>query len=305
MIRIDTVTKVYGRRGRAAVTALDAVSLSVEPGVWGIVGPNGAGKSTLLGVVLGFLRPTSGTVELDGRRPGDYLRRHGAAYLPERFGLPASWPVRSALMALARTGGLEPARSVERVDDVLSRTGLEDHAHRAMGTLSRGLNQRVGLAQALLGEHPLVVLDEPTEGLDPLWRVRFRDLVADLRGEGRTLLLASHDLGEVERVADRVVVLDQGRVADVLDARPTGGPRRYRIRADARLDAVRATFPDCEAAGDGADGEARVFTVTVSDASELSHRLAALLDAGATVHEVAPVDGDLEARVRDRLEDGP
>src|SRR5690606_11890781 len=184
---------------------LDDVTLSVPPGgVGGIVGPNGAGKTTLFGLILGFIHPTKGRVRVDRLEPRRYLRRHGAAYLPERFRLPPEWTVGDALLALAGLEGLKGASAKERVAAAMERFGLEPHAKKPVGALSRGLNQRLGLAQALLADRRLVVLDEPTEGLDPLWRIRFRDAVAELRGAERTILVASHDLAEVERIADKV-----------------------------------------------------------------------------------------------------
>lgn len=295
MIEIEDLGKAYGTR-RQPVHALREVTLSLGPGVWAVVGPNGAGKSTLLGLVLGFLRPSSGSVSLAGLTPRRYLRAHGAAYLPEVFRLPPEWPVRDALSALARLDGLAGPDARQRADQAIERLGLEPHARKRMGELSRGLNQRVGLAQALLAERELVVLDEPTEGLDPLWRVRFRDLVEDLRAAGRTVLLASHDLAEVERVADRAILLEDGRVREILDVQgPTGPSTRYRLDVDAPAHILAIAFPD-------ADPAARPLTVTVTDAAELSHRLAALLDAGGLVRAVVP-EGGLEDRVRRTLEE--
>lgn len=297
MIQIDRLTKTYGHRDRA-VTALNDVSLTLEHGVHGVVGPNGAGKTTLLGLVLGFLHPTSGTVTIDGSSPRRYLRRSGAAYLPERFRLPAQWPVRSALLALARLDAHAGGTAREKLDAQIRRLGLEDHADRPVGALSRGLLQRVGLAQALLTDRRLVVLDEPTEGLDPLWRIRFRELVDSLRDGGRTVLLASHDLNEVERLADDVIVLDDGRISEIVEVRqPPGAALRYRLSVDAADDALRMAFPNA------APGDEGTVVVEVADTGELSHRLAALLDAGATLQAVVPLGGDLEARVRRRLED--
>jgi len=295
VIEIESLGKTYGTR-RQPVHALRDVSLSVGPGVWAVVGPNGAGKSTLLGLVLGFLRPSSGTVTIAGMAPRRYLRRHGAAYLPERFRLPPEWPVRAALRTLARLDGTAGPDAEARGDRTLSRLGLDDHADRNVGELSRGLNQRLGLAQAVLADRDLVILDEPTEGLDPLWRVRFRDLVAELRAGGRTVLLASHELGEVERLADRAIVLEDGRVRDVLDVRGPDGPAtRYRLDVDAHPDVIAIAFPD-------ADPVASPLTVMVADPAELSHRLAALLDAGGIVRAVVPEAG-LEERVRRKLDE--
>lgn len=291
IITLDSATRVFGARA-TAVRAVDGISLEIGPGVTAVVGPNGAGKTTLLGLILGFLRPSSGSVAIDGRPPRRWIREHGAASLPERFRLPDAWTVRASLAALARLEGHPEPEAGARVDAVLDRLGLEDYADRRVGTLSRGLNQRVGLAQALLADRDLVVLDEPTEGLDPLWRVRFREIVAGLSAAGRTVLVASHELPEVERIADRVVVLREGRVQEVVDlATEAEGPVVYRLHVRADDDALQDAFP-------GFRRDAEAVLVTVSDARELSDRLAALLARGATVRVVAPAGAGLEDRVR-------
>ncbi|HEX6939837.1 MAG TPA: ABC transporter ATP-binding protein [Longimicrobiales bacterium] len=335
MIELDDVTRIYPAapgRGRTDTTALSHVTLSIpEGGVWGVVGPNGAGKTTLFGLILGFLYPTEGTVRIGGLEPRRYLRRHGAAYLPERFRLPPEWTLGAALRALAGLEGVKGPAARERVAALLERFDLAPHAAKPIGALSRGLHQRLGLAQALLADRPLVVLDEPTEGLDPLWRIRFRDLIAELRDAGRTILIASHDLAEVERLADRVVLLEAGRVREVFDvARAAGGPLAYRLTLAAPSPAVAETFPGAvEApAGDGgraipAGGDpatarppaagagpapaavpagATSYLIEVSDATELSARLAALLDIGAVIAAVTPAAERLEERVRRALD---
>lgn len=295
MIEMEGLGKSYGARGHS-VHALRDVSLSLGPGVWGVVGPNGAGKSTLLALILGFLRPSTGRVTIRGSTPRRFLRREGAAYLPERFRVPPEWPVGAALRALARLDDVSASDAAARADRAMERLGLTDHKARLAGELSRGLNQRLGLAQALLSDRDLVVLDEPTEGLDPLWRVRFRDLVSDLRGAGRTVLLASHELAEVERVADRVILLEDGQVRDLIDVQgPEGPTTRYRIDLAAPTAALAMAFP-------GTDPDALSATVTVLDAADLSHRLSALLEAGGLVRAVVPEDG-LEERVRQKLRD--
>ena len=298
MIQLDGVTRVYGTRA-APVRAVDGISLELGPGVTAVVGPNGAGKTTLLGLILGFLRPTSGAVTLGGQSPRRWIRRHGAAHLPERFILPPEWTVGAALRGLARLEGLESGDATARVRATLDHLGLAEHQDRAIGTLSRGMNQRLGLAQALLAERDLVVLDEPTEGLDPLWRVRLREIVGGLRAAGRTVLLASHELPEVERVADRVVVLRDGRVQEIVElAAEPGGPVAYRLDVTTDDVALRDAFPD--ARRDGED-----VVVTVSDARELSDRLAALLARGATLRGVRPAGAGLEERVRRAGSDDP
>ena len=305
VIEFREVSKRFGapaRPGRAVVEALAGITLEIPAGgVWGVVGPNGAGKSTLFALLLGFIHATTGSVRVRGLEPRRYARRHGAAYLPERFRLPGEWRVRTALRALARLEGIARGAAARRADELIERLGLGSHADREVRTLSRGLNQRLGLAQALLAERELVVLDEPTEGLDPLWRVRFRAIVAELRDAGRTVLVASHDLAEVERLASRVVLLERGRVRSVLDTAATdaaGGPAPYRLELAAPVPELAEVFPDAEAI-EGDVGSA--YRVAAADAAELSRRLAALLEAGAVVVSVQPLHEPLEARVRREL----
>lgn len=295
MIELESVEKTY--RGRPdPVHALRSITRSIGPGVWAVVGPNGAGKTTLLGLVLGFLRPTGGRVLVGGVSPRAYIRRRGAAYLPERFRLPPQWTVRRALRALAALDGAGDDEA--RTDRALDRLDLREHSDRPIGALSRGLNQRVGLAQALLAERELLVLDEPTEGLDPLWRVRFREILQEVRGGGRTILLASHELAEVERIADRAILLEDGRIREVIEiGGPSPGPIRYRIDGDLSEEAL-AAFPGADRTGP------RRAVVTVADAHELSQRLIAMLERGAVITAVTPLDTGLEDRVRQRLEDG-
>lgn len=297
MVRFSGVTKRYGRRGNAP--ALTGVSFEVPAGaVWAVVGPNGAGKSTLLSLLLGFIRSTAGSVDIAGDTPRDYLRDHGAGYLPERFRLPPSWRVRDALRLCARLDGTTgDGRSVTAMAAAAAaRWGLDDHLDRRTDQLSRGLLQRLGLAQALLAPRQLVVLDEPTDGLDPVWRIRLRDAVSDLRDSGSTVVLASHDLGEVERVADRAVLLERGEIREIMDVRADVAAALFDITLRSPFDGVDAAFPSAEPI------RPEVYRVHVSGAGELSERLAALLALGGVVSAVQPVRSPLEDRVRAALE---
>lgn len=304
MIEFEKAGKIYGPApGRSRpVEALREVTLRIpRGGVWAVVGPNGAGKTTLFGLLLGFLHPTEGRVRVGDVEPRRYLRRHGAGYLPERFGVPGEWTVASALRAFARLEGLSARDAAARAGEMIERFGLEAHAGKPAAALSRGLNQRLGLAQALLGRRELIVLDEPTEGLDPLWRIRLRDAIQELRAEGRTVLIASHDLAEVERLAERVVLLQGGRVRDVLEvAQQEDEAQRYRITLAEPSAAVAEAFPDAATE----PGNDHAFVVTVADARELSARLAALLAAGAILASVQPATEPLEEQVRRALSGG-
>ena len=302
VIRVQQVSKRFGAgrvidRAPRPIDAVDDVSLEVGRGeVLAVVGPNGAGKTTLLALLLGFLRPTRGTILIDGDAARDYVRRAGVGYLPEQFRLPPEWRVRDALYALARLDG-NRAGAALRADAALERYALAAVADRELRTLSRGTLQRVGLAQAFQAERALIVLDEPTEGLDPLWRVRLRDVIAGARDAGSTVILASHDLGEVERVADRAVLLEGGVVREVMTPHARGDGSAYLIR----LDAPSSILPELFRGAEREEGESEAYRVVVGSSAELSSRLAALLETGAVVASVEPLREPLEERVRRAL----
>jgi ABC-2 type transport system ATP-binding protein len=216
VVELVAVSKRYGDR-----RALDDVSFSLEAGAaLGLLGPNGAGKTTALRLLLGFSHPTSGTVRLKGRLPTDPESRVGVGYLPERLKLPARMTVQACLHHHAALAGLMGVARETGVDEVLERTRLAERSRDRIGSLSKGLAQRVGFAQALLGRPELMLLDEPTSGLDPIGVREARDWIRIAREWGCAVLVSSHLLSEVERTCDRIAILDRGRVvaAGELDA---------------------------------------------------------------------------------------
>jgi len=222
VIELKEVRKRFGARG---VEALRGLTLSVAAGESvAFIGPNGAGKSTLLALVLGFLHPTRGEVRIDGLDPRTYVRRRGAGWMPERLTLPDTWRVRASIEHFARLDGNGPAAARAAGRAALDHFGLAAHAERRASQLSYGLGRRLALAIATVTPRPLVVLDEPTDGLDAIGRVRFRERCAWLRASGCTLLLASQDLAETGQVADRAVVLEDGVACDVLPLRSGSVP---------------------------------------------------------------------------------
>ncbi|MEO5511317.1 MAG: ABC transporter ATP-binding protein [Longimicrobiales bacterium] len=272
--------------------ALREVSLTIPRGrITAVIGPNGAGKSTLFGLVLGFLRPTSGDVTIEDSEPRHYVHEHGVGYISERFSLPPGWPVDRAIAALGGLNGLPPSR----IDETLGSFGLSEHRHKSVGSLSRGLLQRLGLAQAFAARRDLIVLDEPAIGLDPEWRIKLRDCMTAQRDEGRTVLLASHDLDEVERIADTIIMLEAGAVKDILDTAGSHTATGFRIQLAHVFARVSDIFPD--AVVDGAS-----FSTTVRDAEDLNNRLAALIDIGGRIVGVTPDTARLEDRVRRELD---
>lgn len=213
MIRVEQLVRRYG-----PVTALAGIDFTIARGeVVGFLGPNGAGKSTTLRILTGLLAPTSGRAFIDGHPVDDPRRdiRTVVSYLPETAPIQGELSVRAHLDFVARLRKVPQRKAA--VASVLARCGLERVAHRLIGQLSKGYRQRVGLAQAILPDPPVLILDEPSSGLDPNQRVEIRSLINSLRAD-RTVIFSSHVLAEVEAVASRVIILDQGRV--VADATP-------------------------------------------------------------------------------------
>jgi ABC-2 type transport system ATP-binding protein len=224
MIQTEALTKRYG-----SVTAVSELSVDVEPGVVGLIGANGAGKSTLIKMVLGLLPATSGratVLGLDVATEGAAIRER-VGYMPEHDCLPPDVSATELVVHMARMSGLPRAAARERTADTLRHVGLYEERYRAMGGYSTGMKQRVKLAQALVHDPQLVLLDEPTNGLDPAGRDDMLGLIRRIGTEfGISVLVASHLLGELERVCDHVVVIDAGQLlrssstADVTAASP-------------------------------------------------------------------------------------
>ncbi len=207
MIQVQSLTKRYG-----AVIAVNDLSFEVESGeTFALIGPNGAGKTTTLKALLGLVRPDAGRIALGprGLPPGNPAARSALGYVPQRVEFPAGRTVAEVLRFFSHLRGLDGSH----VEQALERAGLAGHASRRAGELSGGYTQRLSLAQALLGDPQVLVLDEPTASLDPQATWEFRSLIEKLQHEGKTILLSSHLLSEVERVADRVLILVDGRRA--------------------------------------------------------------------------------------------
>jgi ABC-type multidrug transport system ATPase subunit len=205
---IDQVSKRYGQHW-----ALRQLSMRCEPGLLGLVGPNGAGKTTLMRMIATLLDPTEGSIRWNGQD----IRTHGEAlrealgYLPQEFGIYREFSGRQFLLYLAAMKGLPKPLAERRVEEVLEVVEMEKAADRNLATYSGGMKQRIGIAQALLNDPELLIVDEPTAGLDPAERVRFRNLLASLTSS-RVIILSTHIISDVEAVANRLVILQEGRV---------------------------------------------------------------------------------------------
>ena len=236
MIRVEGIRKRFG-----AITAVDGLDFEVESGeTFALIGPNGAGKTTTLKILLGLTRPDAGSVSLGEERlpPHDPRARRHLGYVPQRVEFPPTRTVLDVLAFFSDLKGLD--RSA--VTRALERVGLESHAGRRAGELSGGYTQRLSLAQALLGDPALLILDEPTGSLDPEATWEFRTLVEQLKREGKTIVLSSHLLSEVERIADRVLILLEGRAVSIerLEDLRQRQLRASRLRIETKGDAVAA-----------------------------------------------------------------
>ena len=287
VIRTDGLTKRYGK-----IVAVDGLSMEVRRGhVYGLLGPNGSGKTTTMGMLLGLVRPTSGSFNLFGSSDGhrDALRRIGSV-----VETPAFYPYLSGRQNLAYFQGISGRGEPSELDELLERVGLASRGGDRFQTYSLGMKQRLGLAYAMLGDPELLFLDEPTNGMDPEGMAEVRELVRGLGTGGRTVLLSSHLLHEVEQVCDSVTIISRGRliaqgaVADLLRAR-----RREQVRVKTTDDdRARETLSVLEWVEDVAvEAGSLLVTAPISRSGDLT---SALSGAGVSVTEMAPVQTSLE-----------
>ena len=300
MIAFTALGKSYRSWMGREVRALTDFTLEIPQGeVFGLAGPNGAGKSTLIALLLGFLSPSEGETLVDGRAPREYVERNGVGYLSELINIPSGWTVAAALQRYAILSGVPQSELSSRVEASVAQLGLEEHRGKRVRQLSKGNLQRLGLAQALLSDAQLVVLDEPTHGLDPVWTGKFRDIVDQLRRPDRTILIASHNLDELARLADRVGIIDRGRLARVVDVRATERKvtegAAYRLILTRGAELVSAHLPSARSLGRGE------FEMTGVSLDEINKGLAALIAADAQVSALYPVHSALEQQFREAV----
>ncbi|MDH7486999.1 MAG: ABC transporter ATP-binding protein [Anaerolineae bacterium] len=235
VIETQALTKRYGQ-----MTAVDGLDLGVHQGeVYGLLGPNGAGKTTTILMLLGLTEPTAGRVRVLGldpaRQPLSVKAKVG--YLPERVGFYDELTARENLTYIAKLNGIPREEARRRIDEGFARMGLSEVADRRVATFSRGMRQRLGVADVLLKQPKLIILDEPTQGLDPEGAREFLHIIRSLKSEGITILLSSHLLHQVQAVCDRVGLFHRGRMVlegtvDELARRALGSSYRIRVQAD-------------------------------------------------------------------------
>ena len=261
MAAIETrnLGKTYkgGLRDKEDTVALDSLDLTVNEGeVFGFLGPNGAGKTTTINLLLNFTQPTTGESFVLDHPVSDTEVRRRMGFMPESVHLHDYYTGRKLLDFYARLAGVEDAKRMPRVDELLALVNLADAADKRVAKYSKGMAQRMGLAQALLADPDLLILDEPTASLDPVGRKEFRDILVGLKARGKTVFISSHILSEVESVCDRVAIVRKGKLVRVgtLQELSTQGATVLRVGSlpGAVIDALAATGAEVTLSREGA-----------------------------------------------------
>ncbi len=276
MIRVQSISKSYG-----SIRALHDVSFNIQPGeIVGLLGPNGAGKSTAIKIITGFLHPDEGLVEIDGVNVLTELHAVQAkiGYLSENTPLYPELSVQAYLAMVAELRGIQPSDLIPLLSDAVYGAGLEEYLTRPIASLSKGLRQRVGLAQAILHKPAFLILDEPTVGLDPTQIVEIRSLIKSLAQES-TILFSSHILSEVEAICDRVIIIINGEL------RADQSLRELSRSHDATL-VLEQDNDDVEAALASLEGISRVQLVRSSD-DYPAYRISSYADITPRVYAIA------------------
>ena len=206
MLHVDRVSKQFKNK-----IAVDQVSFNLQKGVTGLLGANGAGKTTLMRMMAGVLEPTRGNVMADGIGASSEEYRALLGYLPQNFGYYPDFSARKFLMYISALKGLDKKTAIRKTEEMLFLVGLSEVADKKMQTFSGGMKQRVGIAQALINDPRILILDEPTAGLDPMERARFRDFIGEI-GKTSIVLFSTHIVSDLEQVADRVLMMRDGRL---------------------------------------------------------------------------------------------
>jgi ABC-type multidrug transport system ATPase subunit len=298
LIEFQNVGHTYRAIIGRTVRAVEGFSLTIgESEVFGLAGPNGAGKSTLISLLLGYLEPTNGAIRVAGLRPREFVERNGIGYLSELVAIPPRWKLEEALRRYAILAGVPSPDVANRIEDAIELLGLDEQRGKRVKQLSKGNLQRLALAQALLRDEQVLILDEPTHGLDPVWTQRFRDIVVALRRPGRAIFIASHNLDELQRLADRVAIIDNGRLQRIVEPRSAAGASvaPYLIHVVDQGDAVSEVFPGAKRREDGE------YELMPLDLDTLNRGIATLLQRGVLVSSMRPAHSVLEQHFREAV----
>ncbi len=296
----DGLSKTYESLfGGRKVVALDSLSLSVEKGeIFGLLGPNGAGKTTLLKLLLGIVQPSSGSARLFGRSINLPIARAGLGFLPENHRFPPFLTASQTLLVYGRLANLDTVDIRLRAPELLTKVGLSEWADARIKEFSKGMTQRLGIAQALLNEPDLLFLDEPTDGVDPIGRRKIRDLLESLKADGMTIFLNSHLLSEVEMVCTRIGILHRGRLVhygSVQELTRTAGIYRiYVAPGDAAI--VAESFPSITISPSDSAEAGSFVTIDAQNVEELNNWIDRFREYRVRILSIVPDQASLETR---------
>jgi ABC-2 type transport system ATP-binding protein len=291
-IRVEALTKAYRPMGKVR-PVLKGIDLTIAPGeVVGLIGPNGAGKTTLMSCIVGFLNADTGSITIDGRSNDDLDVRRRTGFVPERMNFDRRASGGAFLRYMARLAGVPRERVGARVDELLARLDLTQAADKRLSQYSRGMLQRIGMAQALMLDPDFLFLDEPTSGLDPNGVFLVRDLIAEEKARGAAVLLNSHQLAEIEKVCDRVLFLKDGVIA-----------RDEALREIATITIVITLLagsydPATLATAIGVTPANDVITANVASEGDIAQLVSRIVATGAGVIDVRRRTADLESIFR-------
>jgi ABC-2 type transport system ATP-binding protein len=292
-IRVEALTKAYRPMGKVR-PVLKGIDLTIAPGeVVGLIGPNGAGKTTLMSCIVGFLNADTGSITIDGRSNDDLDVRRRTGFVPERMNFDRRASGGAFLRYMARLAGVPRDRVTARVDALLARLALTDASDKRLSQYSRGMLQRIGMAQALMLDPDFLFLDEPTSGLDPNGVFLVRDLIAEEKARGAAVLLNSHQLAEIEKVCDRVLFLKDGVIARDEALREVA-----KITIAVTLLAGSYDFATVAAAVGGVLPKNDVITVSVESEGDIAQLVSRIVATGAGVIDVRRRTADLESIFR-------
>jgi ABC-2 type transport system ATP-binding protein len=293
-IEIEGLTKTYGA-GSGSVTPVDGLNLTVASGeIFGLLGPNGAGKTTTIKMLAGLVFPSSGSASLLGNPVGHVQTRVRIGYLPESISMNTFMRAAEYLDFHARLYGMGAARRRQKVADVLEQTGLKESAESRVRNFSRGMMQRMALAQAIINEPELLLLDEPASALDPIGRRDLRDIIIRMRNRGTTVLINSHLLSEVEMICTRIGIMNRGRLIRIGEMGAIIRPVQVvDVKTDGLSAEAMASIEELAAKVDFLAGGS--FTAMLGNDEEIARLVEIITTSGAVLRELSPRNMTLEA----------
>ena len=294
-IEISNLTKVYNKK-KNEVRALNDLTLNISPGIiYGLLGPNGAGKTTLIKILLGIVRPTLGNAKILGVGINDYSIRKRIGYLPENHKFPQFLTAEGVMKYFAELSGVEITNPDKEIDRLLALVNMTKWKKTKIKKFSKGMMQRLGLAQALINNPDLIFLDEPTDGVDPIGRKEIRDLLVRLKDDGKTIFLNSHLLSEVELVSDRIAILNKGNLIKEGSVEEiTASKQIYTLELENKLSEnfIKDNFKDFTFKE--LDIDKSTYEFHISDMKELNKLIDNLRENNIVIKAVTPQKNTLE-----------